>query len=299
MERHSKKGVLAVCLVWATAAAQQKVPTGNVESEPEATMPVDVSGVPARVSSRAAENLLRKRVESVDWTDKPFEEVLEWLKENGEGRVNVVPKWGPLGVENVNRESLVTLQLNNTTVSDVLVEALEQLSEDGELRFRGIENKLTISTRQDFERKMYTKVYDMTDVMFRVPDFGRTAPQIDLQQASRGGGGGGRGGGGGGGGGGTGVFQGGGQQGQGQDEEGGQQGEQQIEQRMGRLRDLIQNSIAPETWDTTGNTGPGAGRSASGAGGGRGRIEVHGRSLVITNTIEVHEMIAGRFSFSG
>jgi hypothetical protein len=30
---------------------------------------------------------------------------------------------------------------------------------------------------------------------------------------------------------------------------------------------------------------------------GVGRIEVYGRSLVISNTIEVHEMIAGTFSF--
>lgn len=278
-----------VVLGYVALASGQQPPRPADETE-QTKATTSEATIPAPPSSRAAESLLRKRVEAVDWTDKTFEEVLDWLRDSGDDRVNIVPKWGPLGVENVNRESLVTLQLNNTTVADVLIEALDQLSEDGEIRYRGIDNKLTISTRQDFERKHHVRIYNATDLLFRIPDFGQGAPIIDLQRTARGGGGGS----GGGGGGGQSVFgggSGGGQSGS-QDNESGQQAEQLIEQRLTKLKELIQRTIAPETWDLTGTQG-----TSAQAAGGRGRIEVYSRSLVISNTIEVHEEIAGAFSF--
>lgn len=244
--------------------------------------------IPSVASSRAAESLLRKRVDSVNWSDKPFEDVLDWLRDEGENRVNIVPKWKPLELESVDRESLVTLQLHNTTVADVLNEALEQLSENDEITYRGTDNKLTISTRQDFGRKLEMRVYNATDLLFRVPDFGQGAPIIDLQRTSGGGAGGG------GGGGGQSVFggAGGGAQGN-EDNESGQQAEQLIEERLTKLKDLIQRSIAPDSWDRTGTQGVSAAQTAT----GRGRIEIYSRSLVVTNTIEVHEAIGGAFVY--
>ncbi|MEK7757912.1 MAG: hypothetical protein AAB385_11940, partial [Planctomycetota bacterium] len=79
-----------------------------------------------------------------------------------------------------------------------------------------------------------------------------------------------------------------------QDNESGQQAEQLLEQRLTKLKELIQRTIAPETWDLTGQQG---GATQAAGAGGRGRIEVYSRSLVISNTIEVHEAIAGAFSF--
>jgi len=278
-------GVVLGC---AALASGQQSPNTEGEAE-QLRVTTSEATIPAPPSSRAAESLLRKRVDAIDWRDKTFEEVLDWLRDQGEDRVNIVPKWGPLGIWNVDRESLVTLQLNNTTVADVLNETLDLLSEEGEIRYRGIDNKLTISTRQDFERKFFVRVYDATDLLFRIPDFGQQAPIIDLQRTAN------QGGGGGGGGGGQSVFgggSGGGQSGQ-QDNESGQQAEQLIEQRLTKLKDLIQRTIAPETWDLTGTQGA----SVAAGAGGRGRIEIYSRSLVISNTIEVHEMISGAFSF--
>ena len=252
-----------------------------------ARMMRDFEILPAPSESFAVQALLRRRVDSIDWTDKPFEEVLDWVREQGEGRVNVVPKWGPLGVENVNRESLVTLRLNNTTVADVINETLEQLSETGDVQFRGIGNKLTLTSRQDFERKLYVRVYNATDILFRVPDFGQDAPRIDLAQQNSGGAGGG-------GGGGQSVFSSSG--GSGQENESDEQNQQRNEMRLTELRNLIEQTIAPESWDI--QTGAAGGAQATG-GGGRGRIRVFNRSLVILNTIEVHEMIGGHFAFGG
>lgn len=250
-----------------------------------------IASVSARSSAQAVEDMLHRRVESVDWRDKTFEEVLDWLKDQSEGQVNILPRWNVLNVENVTRESLVNLQLTNTTVREVLNEVLDQLSETGAVTYRGVENKLTIGTRADFDRRMVTKVYDATDLMFRVPDFGQGIPQINLQKASQSGAGGG--------GGGQGVFSGGGGGGGGQnqqDNESGQQAEQTMRQRMGELRVLIQNSVARDTWDRSGQAQIQGVSNTTQAVNGQGRIEIFNRTLVITNTIEVHELIADRFS---
>jgi len=288
MKRRMFGALSCVVLSYVAFASGQQQPKPTDDTEQTKVTTAEAT-IPVPPSARAAESLLRKRVETIDWKDKPFEEVLDWLRDQGENRVNIVAKVGPLGVENVNNETLVTLHLNNTTVADVLNETLDQLSPDGEISYRGIDNKLTISSRADFERKFYVRIYNATDLLFRVPDFGQQAPVIDLQKtAGRGGGGGG------GGGGGQSVFSGagGGQSGS-QDNESGQQAEQVFEQRLTKLKQLIERTIAPETWDVSGTQG--SATQAAGA-GGRGRIEVYGRSLVIRNTIEVHEAIAGMFS---
>ncbi len=241
----------------------------------------------ARPGTDAAISLLDKRVERVDWVDKPFEGVIDWMRDESEGQVNVVPRWGPLSVESVDEDSLITLQLSNTSVGEVLIETIDQLSEDGALGFLAYENTLKISTRGDFDRKMYVRVYDATDLLFEVPDMGEAAPKIDLQKAGKGGGGSG--------GGGQGVFGGAGGGG-GEQSQGGEQAEQDRTERLERLRDMIMVAVAPSTWNTIG-TSIATGQGAAGA-AGRGRISIYNSNLIVLNTIEVHEQLAGLFSFS-
>lgn len=249
-------------------------------------LPVSPSAFSQPLSANAVADVLSERVDSVDWVDRTFEEVIQWVRERGDARINIVPRWNHLGVEGISRDSLVTLQLNNTNVADVLNEALMQLSDSDEVRYRGLRNKLTISTRADFERKLHTKVYDVTDILFQVPDFGQGAPLIDLKRAAASGGGGG---------GGQTVFGGGGGQGQ-EQIVGGEQAEQELEERLTKLRQLIEQSIEPQSWDLSGTPGQTGGGAAGTGGGGRGRIRIFNRSLVVTNTIEIHEQIAGFFS---
>jgi hypothetical protein len=120
---------------------------------------------------------------------------------------------------------------------------------------------------------MYVRVYDVTDILFKVPNFGQSAPQIDLQQTKTSSGSGG--------GSGQSVFSGGSGGGR-EQEDSGEQADQRIEQELTKMRESIQRTIAPETWDVA---------------AGRGHIEIINRMLVVSNTIEVHEMIAGRFAF--
>ncbi|MBI1825504.1 MAG: hypothetical protein HY287_10115 [Planctomycetes bacterium] len=247
--------------------------------------------LPPASDSRVVETMLRKRVDNIDWTDKTFDDVLDWLREQGEGRVNIVPRWQALGIENVTHDSLVSLRLNNTTVADVLNEAISQLSEVGDIQYRGIGNKLTISTRPDFEKKMYVRVYNAVDILFTVPDFGSESPRIDLAQQKQSGGGSG-------GGGGQSIFSGSGAQ-QSQNETG-VQAEQRITLKLTQLRQTIEQVIAPDSWDPSNPTGAVAvGGQGAAAWNGKGRIRVYNTSLIVLNTIEVHEMIAGLFEFGG
>jgi len=114
----------------------------------------------------------------------------------------------------------------------------------------------------------------VTDILFRIPDFSESAPQIDLQQASQSSGGGG-------GGSGQGVFAnaGGGQSDEELSEEGDDEDPEQI---LEDLAQLIRDTIAPLSWETD---------------GGVNRIRGYGkRSLVVLAPISVHEQIAGWFS---
>lgn len=255
---------LVLGVAWPASAQMATLPVNAVTEAPRAV----------RAGANSAAALLHKRVDKVDWVETTFEEVIDWLHDEGLDKVNIVPRWGPLGVEGVGRETPVTLRLNSTTVGEVLNETLGQLSESEEVTYRGVGNTLRISTKQDFGRKMELKIYDVTDILFQVPDFGREAPIIDISQASRSGGQGG------GGSGGQGVF-GGTSTGTGQ-ETSGEQAKRLLDEKLKELRELIEQTIAPESWDI---------------GGGRGTIKAFNQSLIVHNTIEVHEKIAGLFTY--
>lgn len=230
---------------------------------------------PGKKRARAsAVALMHKLVDKVDWVDTPFEEVIAWLKAEGNDRINVLPRWNVLIDENVDADTLVNLQLTESTVAEVLNETIEQLSGSSEIAYRASGNRITISTKTDFGRKLELRVYDVSDILFQVEDMGEDAPEIDLQQTSGGGGGGGSG---------QSIFQGGGGGGGSQ---GGDESEQELEERLLELSTLIEQTVAPATWDTANPPG-------------LGRIRVFNSSLFVLSTVEVHEQIVGFFSQGG
>ena len=211
MSRRTSITVLVVTLGCAVAVsphpvAAQKQSTGRPDRNP-------------------AIALLRKNIDKIDWVDKPFEEVVSWLWAESDERVNIIPRWNALSVDSVDADTTVNLQLSGITVADILNETIQQLSEDGEVHYRAQGNKLTISTKSDFGRKLELRIYDASDILFPVPNFGREAPLIDLSQTTSSGGGGG----GGGGGSGRTVF---GTGGGGTKQQGGEREEQQLEERL-------------------------------------------------------------------
>ncbi len=261
-------GAAIVVLAFSVPALAQRSPG----SEGLATFSTEAAAT-ARSTVAPVYTLLAKRVDEVDWDEITFEEVIDWLRDESEDRVSVVPRWNALEVQDVNRDRLITLSLGRATIGDILTETLDQLSETGEVTFRGQGNILRISTREDFNRKLELRVYDVTDILFRFPDFARSAPEIDLQQQ-------------------TGgaqaqqssqpVFRGSGGQG---GEELSERGENDPQEILDELVELIRDMVAPESW------------SEGAQGAGRGVIRpLNRRQIVVLNTIDVHEMIAGYFA---
>lgn len=234
------------------------------------------SGSPQKRVRASAAAVLNRSVERIDWVDTPFEEVIAWIKAEGNERINVIVRWNVLSDESVDRDTLVNVELVDTTVAEVFNEALEQLTDNSEVGYVAYSNRITISTKTDFGRDLKMVVYNVPDILTRVEDMGQEAPKIDLQRTSGGGGGGGSG---------QSVFQGGGGSGGGGNQ-GGEQAERELEERLLALKTLIEDTIAPGTWDTSNPPG-------------RGRIRVFNTALVVVNTVEVHEQIAGSFTRGG
>ncbi len=218
----------------------------------------------AAPDKNSAVRLLRKQVtDPIDWNEVSFEYVIDWLKEQGD--VSIVVNWNALSMVAVEPESVATLALSRASVAEVLNEVIDQLSESGELRYRGKGNIIRISTEEDFNRKLELRVYDVTDILVEISDF-FDAPEIDLEQQQQSGGQSQQG---------TPVFSG----GSGSDERDDEGGEE-LRERMEELVTLIVESIEPLSWDDV---------------GGKGTLRFYNRVLVVRNSIEVHEQIAGFF----
>lgn len=231
----------------------------------------DMAKARSSLATGSAKSLLRMRVAEVNWDDDALEDVVEWLREKSEDKVNILFRWNALQLEGVDPEMSITLQVRHQTVGDILSEVVDQMSPAGEVTFHGIENRLIVSTKQDLNRKLYLRVYEVTDILFQVPDFGRSAPQVDLQKAATSGSGGG----------GQSIFKGSSSSSRDLEEE-----EQEVEERIESLRSLVQATVSPESWARD-----------DGTGAGLGRIEMfNNRFLIVRNTMEVHEQLVGYFS---
>jgi hypothetical protein len=234
----------------------------------------------SRVSSARQMNpvraLLQKEVERVEWEDNTLAEVVDWLKAQSTeyGKVNVVVRWKPLEIESIDADSTVRLQMEHSNVKDVLDEVLAQLSDIDPLTYLGEGNKLTISTRSDFDRRLYTRSYDIADIMMKVRNFSGS-PQIEIDQQQQGGGGGGA----------SGqvnvqsIFQGGGGGGGNDDED---EGEEEEEERADDIMEFVRTIVEPDTWQEN---------------GGLGTMAVLNKQLVVRNTLTVHEILGGPMHF--
>jgi len=129
----------------------------------------------------------------VAFDNNQFENVIEYLR-NITG-VNFFVNWRALEGAGIDRDSLVSLQLDAVPADKALRLILDQLGGDlVPLGFTIDEGVVTISTQENLARKTIIRTYDIRDLVVAVPNFSES-PQFDLntinQQASSGGGGGG------------------------------------------------------------------------------------------------------------
>ena len=258
---------------------------------------------------------LNKTVLAVEFDEEPIEDVLNWFRERG--LKNIVVHWRKLDAfGDIDRSTPVTLAVTDTTLGELLDLVLETTSQEasqpeGRLFYRIVSGMIEISTRQHYAREIVVRTYPVEDLL-KATIFYNDAPEVSVADNGNGQGGGGRGGRGGSGGGSGGGFGGGGSGGgsgssgrgggagggaggnqrpggsiqdSGFFTGGGGGGEQQIdyqqlrEDQLEKLIGLVK-TIRPDTWTE---------------GGGRGTVVEYRGKLIISQTIEMHEIIGGTF----
>ncbi len=225
-------------------------------------------------------SLLLTRVDRVAWDEVPLGEVLDWVRARSTrfGKVNVVPRWRVLAAAGVDRDTPITLTLERVNVAEVLYEVVDQLSGAEEVVYYGAGNKLRFTTRSALRRRLHTRSYDVAEIL-AVSRFERVEPgivvsqQINIARASvdRNG---------------TGAevftyeF---GQSLFGNPENFNEQDEDDDDlddENAQRLIETIRTTIEPDSWT---------------ANGGAGTLSIFNDVLIVRNSPDVHEIIAGRF----
>ncbi|MGE3180567.1 MAG: hypothetical protein AB7N71_02985 [Phycisphaerae bacterium] len=224
---------------------------------------------------RSTQALLNERIPEVSFEEASFERVMEWVGDfTG---ANVVVRWQTLEDSGIDRDRPISIRVRDLRLSQVLWMIMNEASgSDLKLAYRASGNLIVLSTEEDLGKEMVTLVYDISDLLVRVPRF-TNAAQLDpaqaLQGLTQGGGAGGvGGGGGGGGGGGQQLFQ-----NTNQGNEGDDAGGNEIEE----LIDLIRQTIEPDSWQEN---------------GGNGSIRAFRNLLIVRNTLLVHQRINGPVS---
>jgi hypothetical protein len=183
---------------------------------------------------------------------------MEWLAEYTGS--NVWVRWQELEANGVERDKPISLKVHNLRLAQILWMILTEAGgSDVKLGYGVSENLLVVSTRDDLNAELIVKVYDVRDIVNRIPSFDR-GPRIDgaaaLENIGRNGTGG------------TGLIE------TPTDEE---TERSTPEDEMARFIDIITTSVEPESWSPN----------------GRGTIVAWRGKIIVRNSIYVHQLLGG------
>ena len=139
------------------------------------------AGFAESAANRRVARVLNHTTIPVDFQRNTFGQVANFLSQvSGE---NIYVDWKALDFIGVNIDDEVTLQLNDITLSAALDRVLEQVGDDLDRPQWAIQDGMvTISSEQALRKHTVTVVYDIRDLLFKVPYFGN-APELDLGSA--------------------------------------------------------------------------------------------------------------------
>lgn len=225
---------------------------------------------PESPANRAVRKKLAAVQRKLEFTGVPFEQVIEFMRDISGVSIHV--KWGALEQVGVDKDTPVNIKLTDVPIEKALRVILADVGGLTPLAYVIDEGIITISTKDDLSQQTVVRVYDIRDLIIRIPNF--VGPDISLQNAAGGNAGGNNASGtGGGGGAGGGLF---GSVG-GNNAGGTNAGEENQISRQELIDDileLIRSTIAPETWiERSGNIGS---------------IQELGGTIVVKQTAESH-----------
>ncbi len=159
--------IIAVLTCFVTICPSFGQEPSNKSDSVQPTAPPKARDVRRKTVRSPIPALLRKHVDRVFWDEAQFDQVLEWLRKQStpSSKVNIVARWRALAVEGVDSQTPVSLELEDVSVADVLDEVLDQISGTNPLVYVSRKNVLKISTRSAVRRKLYTRVYDVAEIL--------------------------------------------------------------------------------------------------------------------------------------
>ena len=197
---------------------------------------------PADKEARLA---LARNVSRIVVNQQPFSNVVRLLRQ--QTGANIVVNWNALSNAGVQKNTPISLTLHGVPFKKVLSLVLQQAQGTAQLAYSISGGVLTISTNDQLALQKTTRVFDIQDLLVQAPNF--TAPTFNLQnqssssgvQVSSGSAGGG------GGAASSNLFSGSGQSGQ-------QQVGKTRAQMVTEITQLIENTVARNSWITNGGT---------------------------------------------
>ncbi len=231
------------------------------------------AGFAESAANRRVARVLNHTRIPLDFQRNSFQQVMNFLSQvSGE---NMYVDWRALDFIGVSADDEITLQLNDITLVAALDRVLEQVGDDLDRPQWAIQDGMvTVSSEQALRKHTVTVVYDIRDLLFKVPYFGN-APDLDLASAlsqagdavrnSSGGFAGGSGGRGA-------IFS----------DPADQSPRLSREELVDQIVGIIQENIDPEGWRELG--------------GDTGTLQELNGNLIITNTVRNHRQIEGLLS---
>ena len=231
--------------------------------------PFDARSQDETESDRIVKKQLGARVTKLDFEDMELSQVFQFLRDVSGANIHV--RWRALALESIEPKTTVNVHLSNVTFMKALEIILGDVATGGGepgfgeagLGYVIDDGVITISTKADLGKQTHVRVYDIRDMIVRVPMFegprlGRSTRGAGDQSSSD-----------------TGLFDpgaGGGNTGSGL--EGELKSRTEI---IGEIKTLITDTVSRDSWRD--------------AGGEAGAISEIGGQLVITQTIENHDSI--------
>lgn len=256
--RQSLNSVEEAKIPWAEEVPRYPADWLELIARPERRIPTQ-----GRARSRLF-GALDRRI-PVDFRQNPFDGVLEALAEAGQ--LNIIVNWNDLEHAGIERRVLIDLDLPREIMLKLaLTEVLEQAGGGlVELGYDVVGDYIKIATRRTLDKKTYTAVYDINDLLMEIPMF-NDAPTTDLarthgpawgnrrrQQEDR-----------------PWAY--------GDDDDDEPEVAPGRENRVQRILNLIRDSVAPDSWH--------------GNGGTVGRLQEFNGQLVVTQNSVAHRDVA-------
>jgi type II secretory pathway component HofQ len=197
----------------------------------------------------------------------PLSRVMDFLRDSS--ATNIVVNWKVLEAAGVARDTPVSLQVRDLTLRKMLQLVLDQVSPAAQLTYSTDANVLEITTQEEADKKMITKVYVVDDLVMTDNSANMKPPTFNLSDITTSGTTAGGGGGGASGGGGS-LFT--------QNSTDSNSSGDTTEKRGQDLVTLVREIVRPTIWKEAGGTAS---------------IRYFSGKLIVTAPVSVHEAIGG------